>query len=559
MPYRQLRETGQALTRVHADVCVIGAGIAGLIAAVRLARSQQLRVVVVESGVGKDDMAAGLFDQIDNPSPNYQGAMRARGLGGTSARWCGKLLPLSASDLEARPWVDVPSWPFGFDELYRYRVEIERMMRVDAGSSESDAGAWLDVHGLLPASDAEFATRWPKLPSAARHDLVHVLRAELETRTNLTIWLGATVTGFRFTPEQRVAEITATNLTGQTVSIHAREYLIAAGTLESTRLMLVADRQSGGAVSRTTDRLGRHFNDHLALHVAQLQPRPRVRRHVNRMLADRWLTGAARHLHFELRPHVQQRHRVGSSYFDFALEMAHDSALSQRRLATHALRRGQLLSAAAHTKLLLSDLPSLWSTLHWRLLDKQQCWPADASVYAKVWIEQLPLHRNRIVLSEKCDALGQPLIAVEFHRTQFEERSLRTCVDRLKAFWSRHRLSEQCALEWAEGSFAADGSSVQAATEQAHPAGSTRMGNDPKTSVVDAHLRVHAMPNLSIASAAVFPSSGSANPTFTIMQLALRAAEAIETKLEKQRRSVPCAVVMPLPAAADAPLSARAR
>jgi choline dehydrogenase-like flavoprotein len=57
------------------------------------------------------------------------------------------------------------------------------------------------------------------------------------------------------------------------------------------------------------------------------------------------------------------------------------------------------------------------------------------------------------------------------------------------------------------------------------------MGDDPATSVVDRQLRVHAISNLSVASASAFPSSGSANPTFTIMQLAMRAADAIAARL----------------------------
>jgi choline dehydrogenase-like flavoprotein len=68
---------------------------------------------------------------------------------------------------------------------------------------------------------------------------------------------------------------------------------------------------------------------------------------------------------------------------------------------------------------------------------------------------------------------------------------------------------------------------VDSATDRAHPAGSTRMGINPLDSVVDPRLRVHRIPNLSVASASVFPSSGSANPTLTVMLLAMRAAETL--------------------------------
>jgi choline dehydrogenase-like flavoprotein len=68
---------------------------------------------------------------------------------------------------------------------------------------------------------------------------------------------------------------------------------------------------------------------------------------------------------------------------------------------------------------------------------------------------------------------------------------------------------------------------VDSATDSAHPAGSTRMGVNPLDSVVDPGVRVHRVPNLSVVSASVFPFSGSANPTLTIMLLAMRAADML--------------------------------
>ena len=68
---------------------------------------------------------------------------------------------------------------------------------------------------------------------------------------------------------------------------------------------------------------------------------------------------------------------------------------------------------------------------------------------------------------------------------------------------------------------------VDSAVDLAHPAGSTRMGINPRYSVVDPRLRVHRIPNLSVASASVFPCSGSANPTLTILLLAMRAADKL--------------------------------
>jgi choline dehydrogenase-like flavoprotein len=70
-----------------------------------------------------------------------------------------------------------------------------------------------------------------------------------------------------------------------------------------------------------------------------------------------------------------------------------------------------------------------------------------------------------------------------------------------------------------------DSSSLAGAASTAHIMGTMRMGDDPRTSVVDAHGRMHGCPNLVVTDGSVFVSAGGFNPTLTIMALALRAAE----------------------------------
>jgi choline dehydrogenase-like flavoprotein len=61
----------------------------------------------------------------------------------------------------------------------------------------------------------------------------------------------------------------------------------------------------------------------------------------------------------------------------------------------------------------------------------------------------------------------------------------------------------------------------------AHVMGTARMGDDPRHSVTDAYGRLHDVPNVVVADGSVFVTSGGANPTLTIMALALRAARQL--------------------------------
>jgi choline dehydrogenase-like flavoprotein len=63
-----------------------------------------------------------------------------------------------------------------------------------------------------------------------------------------------------------------------------------------------------------------------------------------------------------------------------------------------------------------------------------------------------------------------------------------------------------------------------------HHMGTTRMHSDPKRGVVDGNCRVHGVSNLYIAGSSVFPTSGHANPTLTIVALALRLGDHLSRK-----------------------------
>jgi choline dehydrogenase-like flavoprotein len=63
-----------------------------------------------------------------------------------------------------------------------------------------------------------------------------------------------------------------------------------------------------------------------------------------------------------------------------------------------------------------------------------------------------------------------------------------------------------------------------------HIMGATRMGTGASTSVVDRQCRVHGYENLFVAGSSVFPTGGFANPTLTIVALALRLAETVANR-----------------------------
>ena len=123
------------------------------------------------------------------------------------------------------------------------------------------------------------------------------------------------------------------------------------------------------------------------------------------------------------------------------------------------------------------------------------------------------------------DALGLPRLRVDWRYTSNDVATVRGALA-LLAENIRHS---------GIGALAYDPASIEFEMTRygaygGHHLGTTRMGHDPRASVVDRDCRVHGVVNLSIASSAVFPTSSQANPTLTVVALALRLAERLRSE-----------------------------
>lgn len=522
-------ETGKELS---ADVCVIGAGIAGLFAATRLAKSNK-QILVIESGGRGFDPELHSLNEVENPGSNYGGAVggRFRGLGGTSTQWGGRLLPLTAHDIGDRPYVGVSAWPIGSEELNRYRPEIESVFEVDGGSFEEDILDQLDKRGIVPRNDSDFTLRYPKWPDFRKCNVAFQLRSQIEQAANLDICLEATVTGFEFDAATgRLAAISASNLSGQKVRIKATEFLIASGTIEATRLLLLLDAASEGRAFGDCRVLGRYFQDHLGAKVGEL--RLSDRSVANRILGYHFIGSTRRSLHFEMKPEAQQAEKVASAFAHVIMSVPENSPLSSIKKMFRGFQRGEFALDRQDVLSVFRDPMSIVHGAVWRYLGNQLHWPDNITLNVDIWIEQLPHWENRITLSEKRDKLGVPMARIEWRKTDSDERTFQACMARLDPYWKRNALADCSSISWVPGTRDGKETMISRAGDLIHPSGSTRMGLDPAESVVNPDLRTHNVKNLSVASASVFPTAGSANPTYTIIQMALRAVDAIIKRLD---------------------------
>ena len=269
------------------DIAVIGGGTLGLPTAARLS-ARGFSVICLESGGWVQKEETHPLNEVVQTRSIYAGAQRGRFrcIGGTSTRWGGALIPFLASDLING------DWPIKPDVLTGYREPVERLF--DLPSDNYDAPELMQPLGTARTH----LPRLAKWPSFRKRNVFNLLESELRSRSNLRIVLNATVTDFEVVDEHLRAVI-ARSPDGGALRIEARHFVFTAGAIETTRLLLLLDKQNQNVLSRHGSHLGRNFYDHLSVLVARLQPLDKSA--LNRLTGFRFTKGGAmRNLRFEL-------------------------------------------------------------------------------------------------------------------------------------------------------------------------------------------------------------------------------------------------------------------
>lgn len=527
--------TETADLRLNASYCVIGGGIAGLLLATRLARTNK-NVVVLESGGLDFDSEIHALNGIDDPSHRYarEYTGRYRGLGGSSSRWGGRMIPISSYERGARDYLSQPEWPLPETFLEKYRAELEDLFLIGHDSFEEIETAMPGSSGILLSDGEDFQARWAKCPTFKRCNIVTALGREIRDSVNLTVMLHATVTDFDLDSEQgRLQTVTAKSFSGRRIDVRSNEFAVTAGTIETTRLLLLLDAASEYRAFERTNALGRYFQDHLKAEVA-IVDRQRAKL-TNHLLGYRFIKGVRRDLHLELAHAAQAESAVSSGFVYVSMDLA-NSGLAVIKSIAHGLQQGKV--DGKQLRVAFGDLGLISTAAYWRLRYRQLYVPPGVNFRLMSCVEQLPDPQNRITLSDETDRFGVRKAKFNWSPRAPDERTFQTTIKHLARYWQRSGFDVLCPLIWHPSVSDPDIRVIDRAEACAHPSGSARMGLDPATSVVGANLRCHAIPNLAVASAAVFPTAGSANPTLTIMSLALWLADSYAQAPSRQAQTM---------------------
>ena len=262
------RTLGPGVT-ISADICVIGAGAAGITFALELMGSG-LRTLVVESGgiSGPDQATQALAggESVGRPvqslvDPLSLETTRLRWLGGTTNHWAGFCRPLEAIDFEVRDHLAVSGWPIDRAALAPYWERAAGYCRIT--DAEHDPDVWAERLGLPPALPTTPAVRSTVFQIAAFMRFGEAYLADLRSATDVEVLLWANTVNLATTDGTSIDAVDLRTLAGQSLRVEARSYVLACGGLENPRLMLASTDADPAGVGNANDLVGRHFAEHL--------------------------------------------------------------------------------------------------------------------------------------------------------------------------------------------------------------------------------------------------------------------------------------------------------
>ena len=513
----------------QSDLLIVGAGIAGLVLADAL-RGSGRQVDVLEAGGESLEPESQALYAAEMAATPHLGTTegRFRVYGGSSIRWGGQLLPLAAHDFADRPHVPHSGWPLNPTELSPYLRQCEQLLGVN--HAPYDAGLLEYLPQPRPClSESDLQLRFSKWAPFRCRNVARSLGRRCQDDPTTRIFLHASVTAIDLHADGRhVQGVQVRTLTGASFRFRARQVVIAAGTIESTRLLLASRSVHSSGIGNHSNHLGRWFHDHLSIKAAVLQPRRR--RELLQRLAP-WYLGATRHtLKLESTAAWQARRGCLNVMGHLVFEAPDTSGFAWLRQQLQARQSGATEGQAVPA-LYLEKLPAEsfdLAYLAWKHLVRNRRWcPVGAEITLYIDTEQQPNPGSRIKLSEHRDALGMPKAVVQWQWGEPERQAFAAYRQLFQSQWQAWNFGD---IHWNE-SFEPGSSWERNVSDIYHLMGGTRMAAEPGGGVVDAQLRVHGIDNLFVASCSVFPTGGSSNPTLTLMQLTLRLAQQLRTQL----------------------------
>ena len=500
-----------------ADVCIVGAGAAGICLAVELNRLGK-RVLLLEGGgpeIESESQDPYRSEIVGLPHMGIHNG-RFRSHGGSTAKWGGQILELDDIDFEKRDWIPGSGWPLKKEELSPY---YDRAIRIEGlqQSTLDDAAVWKEIGLAQPeiANLETFLSRWcPETNFARLH------RRVLAESPTLEVWLHANAVA-PVVEGTRIRGIRVKTLSGVDHIFAADHFAWCMGGIESSRFFLQPEQV--GMPWQQNGLLGKNFQDHLMVPSARLELKDV--RCFHRLFDNIFSRGYKYQPKIRLSKRLQKKHKTLNVASKIMFASDAEGVGGEIKATAKKLLRGRLAATSKEELLRLARHSPLLARQSWHYAVKHRGYiESHEDIMLGVHCEQDPESKSSITLSGERDRMGMLRARLDWRVSDREIRTVKTFVEYAAASLQQvARVVPDPDLMCQPDRFR------QRCDDGFHHMGGMRMSTSRQNGLVDLDLKLHGMDNGYVCSGAVFPCSGFSNPTHTVIALAVRLADHLSS------------------------------
>lgn len=503
-------------TVITGDICIIGAGVAGISIALQFINTPFKVILLEGGGFEYDDKVQKLYDGKITGQKYYPiMSSRLHYFGGTSGHWGGLCSPLDDIDFTTRDWIPDSGWPINktdLDPFYKKATQI-----LDLPSTEFSLEFWKKKNPEIvpmPLNEEVIQNKVYQRSTPTRFG--QKFKECIINAKNIFLYTYSNATELMFNNDlNQIDQIEIKNYTGKKFMVNAELVTIACSAIQNARLLLASNRQFETGAGNQNDLVGRYFMEHLEINTADLHlktPNPLnfYTWHKNisgEFMASHKMQKDNRILHatMSLLP-LEIESKIRPNIETWAYKDPRKSSKNSTNTSTIAYKQGRL------RRMFLSNNYSSYG------------------VYTR--LEQSPNPNSRITLNDSLDSLGVPKVNFHWAFTSLEKISIRKTNILLgqqigAAGMGRIQLKEFLLNE-------NDNTMPDTISGGWHHMGTTRMNNDPKKGVVDSNCKIHGIKNLFIAGSSCFPTAGAATPTLSVVAISLRLADHLKKVIKNK-------------------------
>jgi len=537
--------------KVETDVCIVGSGTAGMTLA-REFIGREFKVCLLESGGLKPDpetQSLAWGENVGHPYFSLDTAY-ARCFGGTTNRWMihlgdhrfgARIRPLDPIDFEERDWVPYSGWPFDKSHLDPFYDRAQKICEIEPPSF--DINDWEDPNTAPRLRFGDDRVKTVVFKFGLRDPFVNDYLSQVKVAPNITTYLYANVIEIEADETSRnVTRLQVACLNGIRFSVSAKLFILAAGAIETPRLLLLSNTTQSSGLGNQYDLVGRFFMEHPHYGSGIFIPStPEVFRltglydHINQIngvpILGKLALGEETLRREKLLNYVTElvpRKTRHSAIAETLYPCINSKSVGSFKTLRSSIRSRELPEDLfEHLTNIMTGMNDIGVTMYRNMKRRVlRTFGRKEIMFFRLanMSEQVPNPRSRVTLASEKDRFGKNIVRLDWRLSP---------VDMQSAIRSQEILGEEFILAGLGRLHIElnDETPPQLIGGGWHQMGTTRMHRNPTKGVVDENCKVHGISNLYISGPSVFPTSGYANPVLTIVALAVKLADHVKKLL----------------------------